>query len=142
MKVFIMDVYVYLNQCTRSQKNFSCNLNLYSILLFTKYININHLILQFPTWNVFWGSNCLTLWRNDCEWDRLKWHIQGYREKEEPFPESLYPMECWPRDSKQFHDTQWVKLKNDTPLFTTFSWKYISLRNMSSVTWVTLYRNM
>ena len=80
MKVFIMDEYVYLNQCTRTQKNFSCNLSLCSILLFAKYININHLVLHFPTWSVFWGSNCLTLWINDCEWDRLKWHIHGYRD--------------------------------------------------------------
>ena len=55
--------------------------------------------------------------------------------------ESLYPMECWPRDRKLFHDTQWVKVKNDTPLFATFSWKYISLKHMSSVTWVALYKD-
>lgn len=53
MKVFRMGEYVYLNQCTRTQKNFSCNLNLGSILLFAKYININPLVLHFPTWNVF-----------------------------------------------------------------------------------------
>lgn len=133
MKVFIMDEYVYLNRCTRTQKNFSCNLSLYSILLFAKYININHLVLHFPTWNVFSGSNCLTLWRNDCEWDRLKWHIHGYGDTWISTQWSAGP---------ETENCFMIPNGWNSPLFTTFSWKYISLRNMSSVTWVALYRNM